>query len=86
MRQDFQLMKALADVMHVAPKARMDKLDVFNKRLQSHADVMAVFNDWEMKLGKNFVEVNGRQLAPEEIVVRILCGQPLNYSFPFYNI
>jgi len=86
MRQDFHLMKALADVMHVGPKVRMDKLTVFNNRLQSHPDVVNVFNDWEMKLDRNFVEVQGRQLPPETIVVRILCCQPLDNSFPFYNL
>lgn len=69
MRNNFQLMKALANVTHVGPAPRLEKLQKFNKRMQDNPDIQKELSGWEMKLSPDFVKVPGRVLAPETIIV-----------------
>lgn len=61
-------MSAVAVYTRLAPKARIERLNAFNHRLQSTAESVANLNEWNFTLDKNMVQVNGRQLPNEKIV------------------
>ncbi|XP_011187514.1 protein piwi [Zeugodacus cucurbitae] len=68
MRSNFQLMRAMADHTRMNPDRRMDRLRIFNQRLQQTAASVQVLNDWNMALDRHLVEFNGRVLEPQRIV------------------
>lgn len=68
-RKNFQLMKALAQVTHVAPAARIDKLNIFNNRLQTNEQVRAELNGWQLQLSKDLVRLKGRMHPPLNVQV-----------------
>ncbi|XP_037029496.1 protein aubergine-like [Bradysia coprophila] len=68
MRGDHRLMSAVAVYTRLAPKARIDRLNAFNQRLQNTAESTLNLKEWNFTLDKNMVQVNGRQLANEKIV------------------
>lgn len=68
MRKNFPLMKALKAYTQVQPANRIDKLMMFNQRLQSHASIKQEFSDWNMELGSGLVQLTGRQLGYEKLL------------------
>lgn len=68
MRENYQLMRALATHTRVSPESRIDKLMSFNSRLRQETKVIDEFKDWNMKLDKSLLEVPARILAPERLV------------------
>lgn len=68
MRDDFHLTRELGNHTRLAPSARIQRLMVYNKRLQSNDASLAVFKDWNLALDPNLVEVKGRILRNELIV------------------
>lgn len=68
MRENFNLMKALAVHTHVHPEARMKKLRAFSEKLRKTPDAVQELGDWNMRLGANLVEVQGRVLPPEKLI------------------
>ncbi|XP_054728354.1 protein piwi [Anastrepha obliqua] len=68
MRNNFQLMRAMADHTRMNPDRRIDRLRIFNNRLQQTDASIQVLNDWNMTLDRHLVELNGRVLEPQRIV------------------
>ncbi|XP_039962265.1 protein piwi [Bactrocera tryoni] len=68
MRSNFQLMRAMADHTRMNPDRRIDRLRIFNQRLQQTEASVQVLNDWNMALDRHLVELNGRVLEPQRIV------------------
>ncbi|XP_076292717.1 aubergine isoform X2 [Lasioglossum baleicum] len=69
MRENFQLMRALSEHTRVAPKSRIDKLMVFNRRLRSENAIVQELNDWNLKLDQQLVQIPSRILPQEAIVL-----------------
>lgn len=67
-RQNFQLMRALADHTRVAPRARIDKLIRFCRRLNTQEQVMLELRQWNLSLAEKLIEFAGRALPPENII------------------
>ena len=61
-------MKSMADYTRMSVERRIDRLRIFNSRLQQTEASVQVLNDWNMTLDKNLVELNGRVLDPQKIV------------------
>lgn len=68
MRNNFRLMKAVAEHTRIGPAQRVRRLMTFNQRLQQTPESMQVFKEWNMRLSPELVEVSGRELPPEKIV------------------
>lgn len=68
-RANFSLMRALAEFTRVAPDSRIKKLQNFSQRLMKNEDITKLFKQWDLKLSSSLVEVAGRILPPETIVV-----------------
>jgi len=69
MRENFHLMKALSAHTCISPAARIDKLMRFNSRLRQEPKVIQEFKDWNMTLDRNLLEVPGRILTGEKLLV-----------------
>lgn len=69
MRENYRLMSAMAEHTRVNPDARIDKLLAFNRRLYEQPSIKEEFSTWNMTLSKNLIEVPGRILAPEIVIV-----------------
>ncbi|XP_037810785.1 protein piwi [Lucilia sericata] len=70
MRNNFRLMRALADHTRMNPDRRIDRLKIFNRRLQQTEDSVKILNEWNMQLDDRLVEVEGRILDQQKIVFR----------------
>lgn len=66
----FRLMRALADHTRMNPDRRIERLQIFNKRLRTNADSEKILQEWNMKLDDRLVEVEGRILDQQKIVFR----------------
>lgn len=75
-RQNFQLMRALAEHTRVAPRARIEKLINFCRRLTTQELVVKELKQWDLKLAERLVEFAGRVLPPETIIA----GKNATYS------
>ncbi len=62
-------MEAVAVYTRLPPKARLDKLRAFNRRLQTTSESMESLQEWNFGLGTDLVQVNGRQLPSEKILL-----------------
>lgn len=73
----------------LTPNRRIDRLRVFNQRLQESKLSVEVMNSWHIKLDKSLVEIPGRVLPPEKIVFgnqkRFLCDARADWTFEFRN-
>lgn len=67
-RQNFQLMRALSEHTRVAPRARIEKLLRFCRRLTTQEKAMQELKRWDLKLAEKIVEFSGRTFPPETIV------------------
>nr|QID20010.1 piwi [Drosophila buzzatii] len=88
MRSDYTLMRAMANHTRMNPERRIERLKTFNRRLHSTAESMKVLTDWNMKLGEQLVEVQGRVLSPQKIVFyneRLSAGDTANWTRQFRN-
>lgn len=61
-------MSAVALHTRLAPRPRMEKLQAFNRRLQSTKESLDNLKEWNFSLDKDLVVVSGRQLPNEQIV------------------
>ncbi|XP_044590639.1 piwi-like protein Siwi isoform X1 [Cotesia glomerata] len=68
MRNDYKLMAALAKHTRVNPDRRIDKLLMFNRRLQETPAVVQEFKQWNLRLDTNLVEIPARVIPPENII------------------
>lgn len=89
MRENFHLMRALAEHTRVSPKARIDKLMIFNRRLRQEQAIVDELSEWNMKLDERLTDVPARILQPENIVLggnRIAsAGQFANWTRELHN-
>ncbi|KAG4066173.1 hypothetical protein HA402_014473 [Bradysia odoriphaga] len=90
MRSDHRLMSAVAIYTRLAPKARVERLNAFNQRLQSTTESVNNFKEWNFVLDKDMVQVNGRQLPNEKILFGgnkiSVTNQEADWSREFRNI
>lgn len=70
MKNDYKLMKSLANHTSIGPGLRVQRLLAFNHRLLTTPNSMKIFNEWDMSLDKDLITFKGRELKPEKIV----CG------------
>lgn len=63
-------MRAMADHTRMNPDRRIDRLKIFNRRLQQTEDSVKILNEWNLKLEDRLVEVEGRILDQQRIVFR----------------
>lgn len=91
MRRNFNLMRALADHTRLAPDRRIQRLELFNSRLQQCAESAEVFEFWKTELDRRLVEVNGRVLNPEVIFFNaaetssVSAGEQADWQMAFRN-
>lgn len=67
MRENFGLMRSLADYTRVSPDSRMKKLMAFNTRLHSEPAIKTELDQWNLKLSDHLVDVPARVLDAELI-------------------
>ncbi|XP_035779822.1 protein aubergine-like [Anopheles albimanus] len=67
MRSDFKMMRAMADHTRLNPDRRIERLETFNRRLQTSPESQEVFRAWKMELDRRLVDVPGR-LLPQEMI------------------
>ncbi|KAJ8925852.1 hypothetical protein NQ315_009704 [Exocentrus adspersus] len=67
-RENFQLMKALADHTRVGPQNRIQKLMEFSQRMRGSGECMAELQKWDLNVADSLVRFAGRVLPPESIV------------------
>lgn len=60
-------MRTLADHTRLTPDRRIERLEVFNRRLQDSKESAEVFSFWKTELDRRLVEVPARVLQPETI-------------------
>ena len=77
MRNNYTLMKDLADYTKMGVDKRVCALKDFNRELANNERVQKDLQAWGLKLASNLLTVNARILSPEAIV----CGQNVNASY-----
>ncbi|XP_055531353.1 protein aubergine-like isoform X1 [Wyeomyia smithii] len=92
MRKDFHLMRALADHTRLTPDKRIERLEVFNRRLQQCKDSSEIFTFWKTELDRRLVEVPARVLPPETVFFhpeqanyQMLAGDMAEWQMAFRN-
>uniref|UniRef100_A0A0A1WMT6 Protein piwi n=1 Tax=Zeugodacus cucurbitae TaxID=28588 RepID=A0A0A1WMT6_ZEUCU len=89
MRSNFSLMRAMSEFTRLAPDRRIERLRVFNNRLNETDESVAVLNSWSMRLDTNLVEVPGRIIPPCRIVFggneRYDCNEYADWTREFRN-
>lgn len=63
----FSLMEDVAKYTRLNPRERIAKLLKFNERLQTTIESVKNFEDWNTKLDRQMLQLEGRQLAAETI-------------------
>uniref|UniRef100_A0A182QY29 Uncharacterized protein n=1 Tax=Anopheles farauti TaxID=69004 RepID=A0A182QY29_9DIPT len=88
MRDDFQLMRSIADHTRLRPDRRMEQLMAFNERLQNTPATREVFQFWKVELDRRILEVPGRILEQETVVFNgstIPAGRKAEWGQAFRN-
>ncbi|KAJ8967856.1 hypothetical protein NQ317_018350 [Molorchus minor] len=67
-RENFQLMRALADHTRVGPQQRIQKLMEFSQRMRRNQEVMQELRRWDLTVADSLLKFAGRVLPPETIV------------------
>ncbi|XP_015598594.1 piwi-like protein Siwi [Cephus cinctus] len=87
MRNNFRLMKSLANYTRIGPHARIQKLMSFNQRLHSEPAVAQDLKKWDLNLDKRLLSIQGRVLNQENIFFgrnkRIISGNEADWSKGF---
>lgn len=63
----YRMMRAMADHTRLNPDRRIERLETFNRRLQTSPESMEVFKTWQMELDRRLIELPGR-LLPQEMI------------------
>ena len=61
------MMRAMADHTRLNPDRRIERLETFNRRLQTSPESMEVFKTWQMELDRRLIDLPGR-LLPQEMI------------------
>ncbi|CAG9813111.1 unnamed protein product [Phaedon cochleariae] len=67
-RENFQLMRAMADHTRIGPTKRMEKLNEFSMRMRRSPEALAEVRKWDLDLADRLVRFQGRVLPQETIV------------------
>lgn len=67
MRENYKLMRSLADYTRVSPESRVTKLIEFNRKLLSEPAIITELDQWKLKLSDQLVDVPARILGEELI-------------------
>lgn len=67
-RENFQLMRALAEHTRIGPPQRIQKLQEFSRRMTSCPEVVEELRRWELRIADSLLKIQGRVLPPEQIV------------------
>lgn len=67
-RENFQLMRALADHTRIGPPQRIQKLQEFSRRMRSSPDVIQELRRWDLNIADSLLKIQGRVLPPETII------------------
>jgi len=82
-------MKAMGEHTRMAPDRRIDRLRVFNDRLQKSAGSVDMLKSWNLQLDSALVEIPARVLPPEKIIFgnqrRYLCDARADWTFEFHK-
>ncbi|XP_043599743.1 piwi-like protein Siwi isoform X2 [Bombus pyrosoma] len=73
MRENFGLMRSLAEFTRVSPDSRMTKLIEFNKRLRSEPAIVTELDQWKLKLSDRLLDIPARVLDAELIFLGKEC-------------
>lgn len=57
----------MADHTRLNPDRRIERLETFNRRLQTSPESTEVFKTWQMELDRRLIELPGR-LLPQEMI------------------
>lgn len=63
-----RLMKAMSEHTQLSPERRIERLRVFNRRLNTSEQSVNVLKSWDIELDTALVEIPGRVLPPENIL------------------
>lgn len=62
-------MKDVAQYTRIGPTARVERLQRYNRRLNTCKASVNIFNDWNLKLDTNLVQIDdARELHMESII------------------
>ncbi|KAH8377461.1 hypothetical protein KR093_005619, partial [Drosophila rubida] len=85
MKNDFRLMKAMGEHTRMGPERRIDRLRVFNQRLQKSEASNNMLKSWNVELDTALVEIPARVLPPQKIVFggqrRFLCDARADWTY-----
>ncbi|XP_054710700.1 piwi-like protein 1 [Uloborus diversus] len=70
MRNNFQLMKELANHTKLDPATRVRNLNTFIRRVNQNENVASDMKAWGLKFDDNLVRFQGRVVPPEDIIMR----------------
>lgn len=65
MRNNFQLMRDMAEHTRLSPRENVDRLNTFNRRLQENHAATRNFQQNHMQIDKQLLQFQARRLAPE---------------------
>lgn len=65
--RNFNMKKDLDQITKLGPEMRHKKLTSFLRTLKEKKEAQEDFDNWQMKLGDDFVQLNGKVLAPVKI-------------------
>ncbi|XP_034941705.1 piwi-like protein Siwi isoform X2 [Chelonus insularis] len=68
MRSDYKLMAALGEHTRLKPNGRIDRLMAFNRRLLAQPEVVKEFDQWQLRLDTQLVQVPARVLPIENML------------------
>lgn len=65
----FSLKNAMRPFTAMNPSQRIERLLHFNKRLYGNRESMDTLSEWQLNLDKDLVEIKGRQIAQQKILI-----------------
>ncbi|XP_049818094.1 piwi-like protein Siwi isoform X2 [Aethina tumida] len=75
-RENFQLMRSMANITRLPPKGRIERLMRFCQRLRNCNEAMHEIRRWDLEIADKLVELPARLLTPESL----LAGENRSYS------
>jgi hypothetical protein len=68
--RDFTLKKQIDGITKLNPQERFRRLTTFLQKIKNSKEAQKDFNDWQMKLGDDLVNLTGQVLKPVGIVFK----------------
>ncbi|XP_015598612.1 piwi-like protein Siwi isoform X2 [Cephus cinctus] len=87
MKSNFNLMKSVSNHTRIGPQARIQRLMTLNSRLHAEPAVIQDLTEWDLKLERSLLNVQGRLLNQEQIVFgrnkKIRSGEQADWASGF---